>query len=86
LKRGNCVLAIVAICFALLASVLLAAAQPANEPVVAGKNKNRDLVAYEIDEIAEGLEDAETQVPTHDGFQRPTGSGSRTPSIRRSLT
>jgi hypothetical protein len=33
----------------------------------AGKNNNWDLAAYEIDEIKEGLEDAERQFPTHDG-------------------
>jgi len=33
----------------------------------AGKQNNWDLAAYEIDEIAEGLEDAEKQFPTHDG-------------------
>ena len=32
----------------------------------AGKQNNWDLAAYEIDEIAEGLEDAEKQFPTHD--------------------
>jgi hypothetical protein len=34
----------------------------------AGKENNWDLAAYEIDEIAEGLEDAESQFPTHDGI------------------
>ena len=34
----------------------------------AGKENNWDLAAYEIDEIAEGLEDAEKQFPTHDGI------------------
>jgi hypothetical protein len=34
----------------------------------AGKKNNWDLAAYEIDEIAEGLEDAEKQFPTHDGI------------------
>jgi hypothetical protein len=34
----------------------------------AGKKHNWDLAAYEIDEIAEGLEDAEKQFPTHDGI------------------
>ena len=34
----------------------------------AGKESNWDLAAYEIDEIAEGLEDAEKQFPTHDGI------------------
>src|SRR6202161_240800 len=34
----------------------------------AGKAYNWDLAAYEIDEIAEGLEDAEKQFPTHDGI------------------
>jgi hypothetical protein len=34
----------------------------------AGKANNWDLAAYEIDEITEGLEDAEKQVPTHDGI------------------
>ena len=34
----------------------------------AGKANNWDLAAYEIDEIAEGLEDAEKQFPTHDGI------------------
>ena len=34
----------------------------------AGKTNNWDLAAYEIDEIAEGLEDAEKQFPTHDGI------------------
>ena len=33
----------------------------------AGKENNWDLAAYEIDEITEGLEDAEKQFPTHDG-------------------
>jgi hypothetical protein len=33
----------------------------------AGKMKNWDLAAYEIDEIKEGLEDVEKQFPTHDG-------------------
>src|SRR6202790_4123196 len=31
----------------------------------AGKENNWDLAAYEIDEIMEGLEDAENQFPTH---------------------
>ena len=72
---------------ALMASVLLAAAQPAKEPYApglgefmtatqlrhaklwfAGKANNWDLAAYEIDEIMEGLEDAEKQFPTHDGI------------------
>jgi hypothetical protein len=34
----------------------------------AGKEKNWDLAAYEIDEIKEGLEEAEKQFPTHDGI------------------
>jgi hypothetical protein len=34
----------------------------------AGKAKNWDLAGYEIDEIKEGLEDAEKQFPTHDGI------------------
>jgi hypothetical protein len=34
----------------------------------AGQAKNWDLAAYEIDEIKEGLEDAEKQFPTHDGL------------------
>ena len=34
----------------------------------AGKDNNWDLAAYEIDEITEGLEDAEKQFPTHDGI------------------
>jgi len=34
----------------------------------AGKENNWDLAAYEIDEIAEGLADAEQQFPTHDGI------------------
>jgi Spy/CpxP family protein refolding chaperone len=34
----------------------------------AGNEKNWDLAAYEIDEIKEGLEDAEKQFPTHDGI------------------
>ena len=34
----------------------------------AGKKNNWDLAAFEIDEIAEGLEDAEKQFPTHDGI------------------
>ena len=34
----------------------------------AGKENNWGLAAYEIDEIAEGLEDAEKQFPTHDGI------------------
>src|SRR5271169_651581 len=34
----------------------------------AGKENNWDLAAYEIDEITEGLEDAEKQFPTHDGI------------------
>jgi hypothetical protein len=34
----------------------------------AGKKKNWDLAAYEIDEIKEGLEEAERQFPTHDGI------------------
>ena len=34
----------------------------------AGKNSNWDLAAYEIDEIKEGLEDAQRQFPTHDGI------------------
>src|SRR5271156_160286 len=33
----------------------------------AGKENNWDLAAYEIDEIMEGLEDAEKQFPPHDG-------------------
>jgi hypothetical protein len=33
----------------------------------AGKQNNWDLAAYEIDEITEGLEDAERLFPTHDG-------------------
>jgi hypothetical protein len=34
----------------------------------AGKANNWDLAAYEIDEIAEGFEEAEKQFPTHDGI------------------
>ena len=34
----------------------------------AGNENNWDLAAYEIDEIAEGLEDAEKQFPTHDAL------------------
>jgi hypothetical protein len=34
----------------------------------AGKVNNWDLAAYEIDEITEGLEDAEKHFPTHDGI------------------
>jgi hypothetical protein len=34
----------------------------------AGKENNWDLAAYEIDEITEGLEDAEKQFPTRDGL------------------
>jgi hypothetical protein len=34
----------------------------------AGKKKNWDLAAYEIDEIKEGLEDAIKQDPVHDGL------------------
>jgi hypothetical protein len=34
----------------------------------AGKENNWDLAAYEIDEITEGLEDAEKHFPTHDGI------------------
>ena len=34
----------------------------------AGKDNNWDLAAYEIDEITEGLEDAEKQFPIHDGI------------------
>jgi hypothetical protein len=34
----------------------------------AGKENNWDLAAYEIDEIMEGLEDAERQFPTRDGI------------------
>jgi hypothetical protein len=34
----------------------------------AGKANNWDLAAYEIDEIMEGLEDAEKQFPTLDGI------------------
>ena len=34
----------------------------------AGKMNNWDLAAYEIDEIKEGLEDAQKQFPTHDGI------------------
>jgi hypothetical protein len=34
----------------------------------AGRENNWDLAAYEIDEITEGLEDAEKQFPTHDGI------------------
>ncbi len=34
----------------------------------AGKAKNWDLAAYEIDELMEGLEDAEKQFPTRDGI------------------
>jgi hypothetical protein len=34
----------------------------------AGKENNWDLAAYEIDEITEGLEDAEKQFPTHEGI------------------
>src|ERR1700692_4859934 len=33
-----------------------------------GKKNNWDLAAYEIDEIEEGLEDAENNFPTHDGI------------------
>ena len=33
----------------------------------AGQANNWDLAAYEIDEIAEGLEDAEKLFPSHDG-------------------
>jgi hypothetical protein len=33
----------------------------------AGKQHNWDLAAYEIDEITEGLEDADKLFPTHDG-------------------
>jgi hypothetical protein len=77
---------IVATCIALVASALVAAAQPAKEPYApglgefmtatqlrhaklwfAGKENNWDLAAYEIDEIVEGLEDAEKQFPTLDG-------------------
>jgi hypothetical protein len=35
---------------------------------LAGKKNNWDLAAYEIDEIAEGLEDAGKQFPTHEGI------------------
>ena len=71
----------------LTASVLFAAAQPANAPYkpglgefmtatqlrhaklwFAGNQNNWDLAAYEIDEIKEGLEDAQKQFPTHDGI------------------
>jgi hypothetical protein len=34
----------------------------------AGKEKNWDLAAYEIDEIKEGLEEAEKQFPINDGI------------------
>ena len=34
----------------------------------AGKQNNWDLAAYELDEIKEGLEDAQKQFPTHDGI------------------
>jgi hypothetical protein len=34
----------------------------------AGDANNWDLAAYEIDEIMEGLEDAEKRFPTHDGI------------------
>jgi hypothetical protein len=34
----------------------------------AGKENNWDLAAYEIDEITEGLEDAEKQFPTREGL------------------
>jgi hypothetical protein len=34
----------------------------------AGKQKNWDLAAYEIDEIKEGLEDAARLVPIHEGI------------------
>ena len=34
----------------------------------AGKASNWDLAAYEIDEIAEGLEEAEKLFPNHDGI------------------
>lgn len=34
----------------------------------AGKAKNWDLAAYEIDEIKEGLDDVRKQFPTHDGI------------------
>jgi hypothetical protein len=34
----------------------------------AGQENNWDLAAYEIDEITEGLEDAEKQFPTRDGI------------------
>lgn len=34
----------------------------------AGKKNNWDLAAYEIDEIKEGLADAEKQFPTHGGI------------------
>jgi hypothetical protein len=34
----------------------------------AGKQNNWELAAYEIDEIKEGLEDAERLFPTHDGI------------------
>jgi hypothetical protein len=32
-----------------------------------GEAKNWDLAAYEVDEIEEGLNDAEKQFPTHEG-------------------
>ena len=34
----------------------------------AGKARNWDLAAYEVDEIKEGLEDAIKQVPVHEGL------------------
>ena len=78
---------IIATVIALVASVLLAAAQSAKAPYApglgefmtatqlrhaklwfAGRMNNWDLAAYEIDEIKEGLEEAEKQFPTHDGI------------------
>jgi hypothetical protein len=72
---------------ALAATVLVAAAQPAQEPYVpglgefmtatqlrhaklwfAGRARNWELAAYEVDEIKEGLEDAIKLVPVHEGI------------------
>jgi hypothetical protein len=78
---------LVIIAATLASTVLVAAAQPANEPYVpglgefmtatqlrhaklwfAGRARNWDLAAYEVDEIKEGLEDAIKLVPVHEGL------------------
>ena len=78
---------LVIIAAVLVATALVAAAQPASEPYApglgefmtatqlrhaklwfAGKAKNWDLAAYEVDELKEGLEDAAKTNPVHDGI------------------